>query len=281
VTQCDLGDGPSCGSAAAAYESGKSGIEKDPAKAFEYAVKGCNIKDADSCDLVGGYKRSGKGTAKDVEGGVTLQTNACRVGSARACRDVGTYFASSSPPDWRLALAYAERACDGGCTPGCADAGKIYQLGNGVTKDSVKANSLFKRGCDGMKPHTGWDSNCSAYGANLQHGEGVAINATEAAGYYKRSCDVAGNAYACDSLGQLAQTGAAGYPADINVAAKYTGKACSAGMQAPCTQLANYLIEGKGVTADKPKALNLLRTACKKKHQPACDQLKKMGEATE
>jgi TPR repeat protein len=278
VKQCGLGDGPSCGYAAVGYRDGKAALTKDPAQAFAYAKKGCDLKDTDSCDTQGGLMRTGQGTTKDVEAGVSLQTTACRSGSARGCRDVGTYFASAKPQDWKMALAYAERACDGGNTAGCSDAGDIYRDGRGIDKDLVKAVAIYKRGCEGFKAGSGWDQNCVSYARALEHGDGVAKDCAAAATYYTRSCHVAGNAYACADRGALAQTGCPGYPADPTVALKSFQSACSAGMQAPCTQVAVALIGGKGVPADRAKGVGLLKNACKKKHQPACDELKKMGE---
>lgn len=48
-------------------------------------------------------------------------------------------------PDMTLALKYASRACELGHVYGCANASRMYKLGDGTEKDDKKAEELKNR----------------------------------------------------------------------------------------------------------------------------------------
>jgi hypothetical protein len=129
---CAKDQADSCRQLAEAYETGKNGIAKDPAKAAESYKRAaslyqsqCDAKDADdsACTALARLYEGGRGVAVDA---------------ARAA----AYD--------KKAFALYQRACDKGEAFECKGLGEAYQYGHGVPKDLAKAAALYKKACDGQ-----------------------------------------------------------------------------------------------------------------------------------
>ncbi len=59
------------------------------------------------------------------------------------------------PRDPAKAALYLQRACDNGFAPSCQNLAVLYDSGDGVGKDGVKARQLLNRAADLMEAQTG------------------------------------------------------------------------------------------------------------------------------
>ena len=76
----------------------------------------------------------------------------CAAGKAQACVELGDRHTSDVPlteEDWRRAASFYEQGCNLGRWNLCFSLALMYDLGfnRWVTKDTVRANELFKQGC--------------------------------------------------------------------------------------------------------------------------------------
>ncbi|QCI28308.1 tetratricopeptide repeat protein [Caminibacter pacificus] len=75
-------DGYACGMVGYMLDKGIGGIEKNHKEAIKYYKKGCELKDADSCTLLGYYEYKQGNTKKAKE----LLNKACKLGNKDACK---------------------------------------------------------------------------------------------------------------------------------------------------------------------------------------------------
>jgi hypothetical protein len=89
--------------------------------------------------------------AQDIAG---PQEAACASGDAGACRVLGLMYETGQGVgrDPLRAAELYERACDGGQLAGCTDLGLLLDSGTGVNRDRGRAAELFRRACDGGEP---------------------------------------------------------------------------------------------------------------------------------
>jgi uncharacterized protein len=87
-----------------------------------------------------------------------------------------------------FAEADAERhknGCDGGDVFSCALLGSMYQWGDGVGQDSLKAIEYYEKGCDG-----GGGYSCLMLGGMYEEGLGVKQSDSQALKFLGLACDL-------------------------------------------------------------------------------------------
>ncbi|XP_063794961.1 cytochrome c oxidase assembly factor 7 [Pseudophryne corroboree] len=143
----------SCYKLGAYYVAGKGGVPVDLKAAYNCFLKSCNTdgkKSVESCHNVGLLLHDGRMnderpdpvTARDY------YNKACEGKFAASCFNLSTMYLEGSPAlpqDMSLALHFSKRACDLGHMWGCANASRMYKLGDGVGKDDAQAETLKRR----------------------------------------------------------------------------------------------------------------------------------------
>ncbi len=222
--------------------------------------------------------------------------------------------ASSSAPS----TLTSKKPCAGGATASCEAAcaaktpGSCYELaralekGNGAAKDSARAATLYRAGCDG-----GDALACNSLGGLSERGDGVSANAGNAVALYKNSCEHLRNGAGCVKLGVMHWEGrgvpknpslaaqsfldgceageplgcfnlsrayldGTGEPQDFVQAYSYADRACTGHVPDACVDVATAKIGGKGVAKDVAGGLMQLETACKAKEPLSCVKLMKL-----
>ena len=108
-------------------------------------------KSAEACHNVGLLAQDGQvndGGKPDLEKARDYYTRACDGSYSPSCFNLSTLFlqgAPGIPKDMGLACQYSLKACDLGHIWACANASRMYKLGDGVKKDEAKAEMLKKR----------------------------------------------------------------------------------------------------------------------------------------
>lgn len=104
----------------------------------------------DACHNVGLLAHDGRAMDGGPEAGAARQyyEKACAGGFAPSCFNLSTLYIQGAPglsKDMQLALKFAEEACQLGHVWGCANASRMYKLGEGTAQDEKKAEELRNR----------------------------------------------------------------------------------------------------------------------------------------
>ena len=227
TAQCDKGHAGSCGSLGALLMSGP---QRDEARAAGALKKGCDGKEGRACSLLGVLTAEGRGTAPDAKAAATLYRTACDLGDPLGCaslgrlhtdgrgvaRDAGKALAlleqachggqdsacadaakllTSSEGDKNVARAAAlhEKACLGTVAASCAELGELHEAGAGVSKDPIRAEIFFQRGCV-----RGSAEACNGVGRMIL-AKPAGGSPDEARRYFQRAC-LGRSALACAAL---------------------------------------------------------------------------------
>ena len=156
--------------------------------------------------------------------------------------------------------------CQDGDFKICAELGKAYYYGNGVTKDINKAIQLYEKACDG-----GEVLRCSDLGYAYNKGEEVTKDFNKAAHFYQKACD-GGVMGGCFNLSLAYKTGK-GVTKDFNKAVQLYQKACDGGEMKGCLNLGSIYYNGDGVAKDIDKAMKLFQKACDGGAMEGCNLL--------
>ena len=87
--------------------------------------------------------------------------------------------------DFSKAVVLFTAMCDKGNFVGCTTLGWMYGNGEGVEKDSLKAEAFYKKACDGNDA-----LGCAALGMMYVLGDGVEQDSFKAMEFYTKSCDL-------------------------------------------------------------------------------------------
>ncbi|XP_073449603.1 cytochrome c oxidase assembly factor 7 [Aquarana catesbeiana] len=147
------GQSESCFKLGAYHITGKGGVPLDLQAAYNCFLKSCikgGRKSLDSCHNVGLLLQDGHVNDKkpDPVAARDYYTKACDGNFSASCFNLSAMYLQGTPElpkDMSKALHYSERACKLGHVWACANASRMYKLGDGVSKDGVKAESLKNR----------------------------------------------------------------------------------------------------------------------------------------
>jgi hypothetical protein len=121
----------------------------DAATALEASCKSGSAWD---CNTVGFMLQQGYGGAKDPVRGVQLFDQACKAGVRAACVNLQEYGRAAAAAAVSGTAEEHDKGCSAGDMRSCLLLGRIYETGQGVDKDLIKAIRLYKRACDGGVP---------------------------------------------------------------------------------------------------------------------------------
>jgi hypothetical protein len=193
TAQCEKGSGESCGMASLFYAIGMGVPAADPAKALEFAKKGCAKEDDSSCDSVADDL-----ITKDKAKGITLYKNTCYNAYAPSCLSLGRIYVTDGEPS--RGVRFFQRACDAGDSIGCMEAARLWAKGTtGFKADQAKATPLYGSACLDDLPLT---DACYAAGLGYEKGTGVEVDLPRARVMFRRACERK-HTPSCDRLKKL------------------------------------------------------------------------------
>ena len=257
---CDAGDDNACPHLGALWMERKNKQQQG----MEHLQRGCDKGLAWSCMLLGSRLRIGNGVAKNVERAELLLQAACELGNQEGCVLWGVLLhqeqvGGGSP---RAAQLF-QRACDADVQSGCVNLGDLYELGEGVPQDLLKAARLFEHGCNR------YVGGCVRIGRLYDDGRGVDQNAGKARQYYQLGCQNQDD-NACFYLA-LSLRDSRGGIADPRAAAAMLREQCQQKRRAlACQILADMHESGTGVAVNRVRRRKLLVRACELGRQQAC-----------
>ncbi|XP_040263178.1 cytochrome c oxidase assembly factor 7 [Bufo bufo] len=155
---CEQNDhSESCFKLGAYHVTGKGGLPVDLKAAYNCFLKSClkgGKKSIDSCHNVGLLAQDGcinDDGKPDVRVARDYYTKACEGKFAPSCFNLSAIYLEGLPgfpKDMTRALHFSEKACELGHIWACANASRMYKLGDGVKKDDAKAETLKNRAKD-------------------------------------------------------------------------------------------------------------------------------------
>ena len=122
---------------------------------------------------------------------------------------------------------------------------------------------------------SGKASDCRLLGGLYLIGNGVEADLDRAAWFYARAC-TASDGEACATLANLHHEGRESIERDLGKAADLYGQACDHGHVESCATLARMHVEALGVPEDAARAVELLEKACEGGHGESCSELASM-----
>jgi hypothetical protein len=193
----------------------------------------------------------------------------CDRGDAGSCANLGLMFDQGQgvKPDPLRAAQLFENACEAGNAPACGRRGAMFLAGSGPGVDEGRAREFLRRGCSG-----GSMAACTRLG-DLDRKTGLAVNVQA---MFERACR-GGDGDGCANYGLIFGRGE-GVPADHAKAVTYYTLGCDQDSLLGCTLLGEAYEKGEGVTADGARAAGIYRRACDGGYADGCNRLCKLGE---
>ncbi|WP_299083432.1 tetratricopeptide repeat protein [uncultured Ruegeria sp.] len=159
---CLDGDLVSCENAGVAYEYGTDGLA-DYVKAAEFYNIGCIGGHGKACRRLSNLYVDGSGVPQSFDESWRLVHLACEKDDFFSCNVLGTTYErgfpltpdSYGPPDPLRASEFYSVACEGNYEVSCSNLAALYAFGSGVTRNTDKAKSLYRKACD-----LGWKRGC-------------------------------------------------------------------------------------------------------------------------
>ena len=174
--------------------------------------------------------------------------------------------------DARAKLDLYEKSCDGGCVEACDRGATLFLLS--FATDSAKDSRYLWRDCE-----LGSGVACALLGDRYKAGRGVDVDPNHALELYERACK---QEVSLGCSGQARMLEWATSEAD-NVkkleahAAELNELHCKQGDPFYCTLLADAYKEGRGVSKDLRRAIQLYTAACRDGLTRACETEKSLG----
>ena len=216
-----------------------------------------------------GYRHQTGGGAANLELAAVYYRQGCAAGDARACTNLGVMFENGQGVygDEVKAAELYDDGCEGGDSLGCTYLGFMYQGGRGVPASPVKAYEMFRLGCEASHSVA-----CTHLGISYETGKGVKVDYGRAGRFYSQGC-AGHHAPGCRRLGLLYDRGL-GVAADPMQAAELYRLAC-VGKDAPaCTFLGLLYSKGEGVARNRAIAASRYREGCGYGDQSGCENLR-------
>jgi hypothetical protein len=176
------------------------------------------------------------------------------------------------PASPTAALSSYQMACDKDYPPACARLGVLMLIQPNAPDPPTAALDKLNQACQ-----AGWMLGCQTRLDYLRaHPEQMTKDVVATA---ERGCN-GGNGGACTTFGWMLATGFANAtaadapgPPDLERAAFFYRKGCSADFGLGCVLLAQAYAKGLGVPADEVRAVELLQLACRTGSMAACSDL--------
>lgn len=196
----------------------------------------------------------------------------CQDGDFKICAELGKayYYGNGVTKDINKAIQLYEKACDGGIMDGCIYSGIAYQKGEGAATDLGKAVQLYEKACNGKNMF-----GCTFLGEAYQYGNGVSKDLYKSAQLYEQACDNE-EMIGCLDLGNAYYNGN-GVAKNLNKAAQLYQKACDGGEAEGCFNLGSAYFNGDGVARDIDKAMKLFQKACDGGDMEGCNVLQRFN----
>ncbi|NXQ18226.1 COA7 factor, partial [Peucedramus taeniatus] len=147
------GHSESCYKLGAYQALGKGGLNPDLKAAYKSFIKSCEKggkKSANACHSAGLLAQDGRANNDQPDPVVARDyyTKACDSNFAPSCFNLSVIYlqgAPGVPKDMSSALKYSLKGCELGHVWACANASRMYKLGDGVEKNDAKAEDLKNR----------------------------------------------------------------------------------------------------------------------------------------
>jgi TPR repeat protein len=212
----------------------------------------------DACHDVGWEFEKGEVELKDEAGRLDcakrFYQRACDGGLVQACHRLVPYSAPETKAQlYKRMEELLTKRCERHDSRGCIYLGSLFEDGEGVPKDAVRAASFYRRSCEGETPQR-----CLELASGLPPFPEKVIR-EHAATLFTSACD-GGDLDACVSLGTMHQEGR-GVPKDLAQAARLYKKACDGDTMAGCTQLGR-IAEDKQLKGRFGRPAALFKKAC-------------------
>lgn len=250
-----------------ALTSGDGGVEKDPARGFEYYTRSCAAGVTRGCTSMGYSYLEGAGVEQDAVRALDQFEAACEAGSGRACVAAGFVYTGvrdAVAKDMSKTVWRYHRACELEYSDGCRRAGNLYRIGSDVPKDEMAAQKYYADGCE-----YGNSSSCFYAGRLLEQdsdprdaGKFAAIS-----GFYERGCEL-GSRTSCYNRGVIENEGKYGRRQNTPAAVPWMQEACDRGYGDACYNLGSWLIDGRAGRTDGKRAIELLGPLCLREEDP-------------
>ncbi len=191
-----------------------------------------------------------------------------RCAPAGACTRLGYDLQTrGGAEDYSLAAVYYRQGCDLGDARACTNLGVMFENGQGVYRDDVKAAELYTKGCESDDSF-----GCTYLGFMYHSGRGVPKSPVKAYEMLRLGC-ADSRSDACTHLGILYETGEGVNSRDYGKAGRFYSQGCAGHHAAGCRRLGLLYDKGLGVAVDPVQAAELYRLACGGKDAPACTSL--------
>ncbi len=216
-----------------------------------------------------GYRHQTHGGDENLELAAVYYRQGCAAGDARACTNLGVMFENGQGVygDEVKAAELYDDGCEGGDSLGCTYLGFMYQGGRGVPESPVKAYEMFRLGCEAAHSVA-----CTHLGISYETGKGVKVDYGRAGRFYSQGC-AGHHAPGCRRLGLLYDRGL-GVAADPMQAAELYRLACI-GKDAPaCTSLGLLYSKGEGVERNRSIAASRYKDGCSYGDPSGCENLR-------
>jgi serine/threonine protein kinase len=205
-----------------------------------------------------------------------LYDKACAGANPVACRHLGRLYTLGQgvTKNYSQAVTLYQKSCDAGDAAGCGLLGSMYDAGWGVTKDVPRAIALYSKACA-----AGVAVNCGAIGnrycVGFGTGYGMAGHSQELLALISEGCD-AGDFASCSNLAYIYEMGWQ-VSRDFSRAVAIYSKSCDAGNALACNRAGQLYAEGRtglptgfSKDKDKEKAKEFFSKACTLGFQQGC-----------
>ena len=237
----------------------------DPAKALEFATKGCEKDDAGSCYIAGSYAA----TVKSFDVALQLYDRACNGDWVQGCIDAAAAYTSGTgaAADPAKVLDRTQKACVANDTnlsgPACESLVRLFYFGE--PKNAESAMYSAARACAlGRTEPCGWIGQLA--------GE-VAGDHADLLEYLGTACGNSNNG-ACLAQAQLLLRGS---EADKKTALALLDTTCTHKVDAACVAKADAMYNGIGTLPQKDAAEKIYDEQCTKGNAAACTNMSIIG----
>jgi len=263
----------------------KSGCDSEH---LDVCEKSCADGNKVDCNELGSFYAEGTGVKADVPRALELFEKACNADHPDGCNNLAFMLRKRvEPPEPKRALPFAMKACDLGEEDDCNLVGFMYDHGEGVEEDDVKALEYFGRACKedsalgcrnaglaelAKSPKPALEhfargcelkdgQACNEVGVYWDNLKGDERDAKKALAAFEQGCAI-DFGLACGNLGMRRRDPGPGVEVDLPGAVAAYEKGCGLKHGTSCFDLGVMYDQGKGVTRDDAKAYELYTKAC-------------------